>query len=124
MMSLGSIHQMSRETGKRAAQMAMMPYVPIHEEEIYTYPPFPFPNIGDHRPKGWELVDTLFCDSSGFGAEDEPALSVRQLRRKLIELQRSDKAYGYAVIEVGQFQLHLGVFERRKHKSLGDKTDE
>jgi hypothetical protein len=120
MMSLESIKQISRESGKKAAQRGLFPYVPIHEDEIRTYPPFPFPNLGSHRPKGWKLVDELFVDSSGWGAGDEPALSVRQLVAKLLELQASDKTYGYGIIETGQFQLYLGVFERRKHGSLGD----
>jgi hypothetical protein len=116
MMSLATIHALEREVGKKAAQEARMPYVPIHEDEIKTYPPFPFPHLGDHRPKGWELVEELFCDCSGWGASDEPALSVDQLKRKLIELQRASNAtYGYGVTEAGQFQLYLGVFRRRKY---------
>lgn len=123
MMSLGSIKAESRRTGQRAAQQAMMPYVPIHEDEIKTYPPFPFPNLGDHRPRGWKLIEELFVDSTGLGADDEPALSIRQFKDKLIELERSDKAYGYGITEAGQFQLYVGVFERRKHASLGDNTN-
>jgi hypothetical protein len=122
MMSLESIRAETRKVTKQASRLYFQPYVPLHEDEIKTYPPFPFPNLGDHRPKGWELVDTLFVDSSGWGADDEPAMSVRQLVKKLIELQRSDKTYGYGIVEEGQFQLHLGVFERRKHSSLGDKS--
>lgn len=121
MMSLESIKHESRESGRRAAKAGRFPYVPIHEDEIKTYPPFPFPDLGEYRPAGWKLVDTLFVDSTGMGADDEPALSVRQLINKLLEFQRSDKTYGYGVIEAGPFQLYLGVFERRKHRSLGDK---
>jgi hypothetical protein len=112
---------MSREACRKAAKAGLFPYVPLHEDEIETYPPFPFPNLGDYRPKGWKLVDTLFVDSSGFGADDEPAMSVRQLKAKLNELQRSDETYGYGIVEAGPFQLHLGVFERRKYRSLRDK---
>ena len=120
MMSLATIQHLSRETGRKAAQRHLQPYVPNEEEEIRSYPPFPFPNLGDHRPKGWKMVDQLFVDSSGWGASDEPALSTNQLIAKLLELQAADKTYGYGIIETGQFQLYLGVFERRKHRSLGD----
>lgn len=120
MMSLATIEYLSREAGRTASQKGLFPYVPIHEDEIKTYPPFPFPNLGDHRPKGWKLVDTLFCDSSGWGADDEPALSEKQLVAKLLELQGSDKTYGYGIIEAGQFQLQLGVFERTKYGRIGE----
>jgi hypothetical protein len=117
MMSLATIHALEREAGKNAAQEGLLPYVPIHENEIETYPPFPFPILGDYRPKGWELVEELFCDSSGWGGSGEPALSVPQLKRKLIELQRANNAtYGYGVTEAGEFQLYLGVFKRRKYR--------
>lgn len=122
-MSLATIEHLSRKSGMEAAQAGLFPYVPIHEDEIKTYPPFPFPNLGSHRPKGWKLVEELFVDSSGWGADNEPALSVTQLRAKLLELQRSDKTYGYGVTEAGQFQLYLGVFERQKHRSLGDQVN-
>jgi hypothetical protein len=113
---------MSREACRKAAKTGMLPYVPLHEDEIDAFPPFPFPFLGDYRPTGWKLVEELFCDSSGFGASDEPALSVEQLKRKLTELQRTEgKAYGYGIIEAGQFQLYLGVFERRKYRSLGEQ---
>jgi hypothetical protein len=112
MMSLAAIQDESRRAARRAAKAALLPYVPIHEDEVKTYPPFPFPNLGDHRPKGWKLVEELFVDSSGFGEDDEPALSISQLKDKLIKLQGSDKTYGYGITETGQFQLYLGVFER------------
>ena len=103
MMSLSSIRQMSREACRKAAKAGAFPYVPLHEDEIDAFPPFPFPFLGDYRPKGWKLVDTLFVDSSGFGEDDETALSVPQLKAKLRELQRSGKTYGYGIVEAGPF---------------------
>ena len=114
MMSLEYIREINREVGEQASREARIPYNPFNADEINTYPPFPFPNLGDHRPKGWELVEELFVDSSGLGASDEPALSVDQLKRKLIELDAKSETYGYGITEAGQFQLYLGVFKRRK----------
>jgi N-acetyl-anhydromuramyl-L-alanine amidase AmpD len=45
------------------------------------------------------------ADASGLGGENEPALTVRQLKARLTR-------YGYAIVEVGQFQVVIGVFER------------
>ena len=62
------------------------------------------PNFGDYRPAGWELVDELFVDNSGFGGSDEPALTVKQFK-SLVE-----KGFGYAIIDEGQFQIWIGKF--------------
>lgn len=108
MMGIETIKQMSREAGERAAQEDMRPYM-LDDGEIDTFPPFPFPNLGDHVPDGWEEVERLFVDASGMGADWEPALSVGQFKDALRE--REGKGYGYAIVEVGQFQIYVGVFE-------------
>jgi hypothetical protein len=55
-------------------------------------------------------------DSSGFGADDEPALSTSQFNRELLRLLEEAEAEGrcvaLAVTDVGQFQLYVTVFER------------
>lgn len=107
MMSLGTIHAMSAEAARKAKSKNLRPYI-VRNKNLST--PFPFPNFGDYRPKGWELVDTLFCDASGFGSEGEPALTVEQLRDRL------QIGYGYALIEVGQFQAYVGEFKQVKSK--------
>lgn len=90
------------------------------------------PFIGDRWPRGWKPVDlrewfpeangwdpkgvypdanrgkgAFFVDLSGFGAEDEPALTLEQFAA----LARP--GFGYAVVEAGQFQGHVAVFEPR-----------
>lgn len=57
----------------------------------------------NHVPDGWKLVDDLFVDSSGYGG---PALSVDQMKSEMV-LDR-----GYAINDIGQFQLHVGVYRR------------
>lgn len=117
MMSLSEINRMSDEAASEAARDGKVPYVPFGEDEIENYPPFPFPNLGKYTPRGWKLVDTLFCDSSGFGGDNEPALSPKQLVAKLVAFDRNGKEYGYGIVEAGQFQVRLGVFQRRIVKS-------
>lgn len=110
MIDLATLKAMSSERAQAAAKQRLIPFVPFDAAEIEGWDSFPFPNIGDHRPEGWELVDTLFCDSSGFGATNEPALTATQLKDKLLE--NVSHGYGYAVIQEGQFQLYVGVFKR------------
>jgi len=65
------------------------------------------PNFGDYRPKGWTLTEKHFVDKSGFGREGEPALTVDRF------VSMVQKDFGYAIIEEGQFQVYVGVFERK-----------
>ena len=117
-MSLDQIRHLADESAKAAAKTKKQPYTPYNAEEISRYGtevPFPFPNLGSYRPKGWKMVDDLFVDSSGWGSDDEPALTNEQVKRKLVEYL--EHGYGYAIIEEGQFQLTLGVFARVTAKS-------
>ncbi len=112
MMSLSTIHEMSREQAAKASKAHKKPFI-VEAEDLDLWrggtetPSFPFPNIGDYRPKGWTLVDTLFVDKSGCGSESEPAMNLRQL------LARLEVGKGYAIIEEGQFQLYLGEFVQK-----------
>jgi hypothetical protein len=102
---------MSAEQAAMAAEANLTPYT-VEQEDIDDWKSgarrlrFPFPNIGDYRPDGWELVETLFVDKSGFGSPSEPALTIEQLLDRLVA------GKGYAIIEEGQFQLYLGEFVR------------
>jgi hypothetical protein len=115
MMSLEAIKELSDEAAQEAAEEVKVPYIPFNRAEIEGYTRFPFPNLGSYVPEGWELLEDpapLFCDSSGFGAENESALTPKQLIKALLELYDKDSGYGYAIIEVGQFQVYLGIFRR------------
>ena len=107
MMSLQSIRSTNRESAEVAAEKDLRPYVVEREDlEDQAFPPFPFPSLGDHRPEGWELIESHFVDSSGFGRPGESALTVEAFVKKL------KPGMGYAIIEEGQFQLHVGEFKR------------
>ncbi len=111
MMSIEYIQAESRRAARRSAREHKGPFV-FAPHDLDSRQPFPFPFIGCRVPRGWKLRESLFCDSSGFGAPDEPALTVDQLRAKLRELHAAEPGLGYAITEVGQFQVYLGVFER------------
>lgn len=86
------------------------PFLVEDREQIEAMPPFPFPAIeGDDLPDEWEPTGTvLFCDSSGFGLPGEPALTPEQLRAEL------RVGYGYAITDMGQFQLYVSEFQVRQ----------
>ena len=106
MMSLEYIEELAREAGVTAEEPGKEPYWLDDEWKKQHWPPFPFPFLGDYCPEGWELVDEFFCDSSGFGRDDEAALSGSQF------LEKCEAGYGYAITQAGQFQVYVGQFRR------------
>ena len=112
-MDIAEIKTASRDAAILAAAKKKQPYVPFDEKEIQTSNAIEhIPNLGDYRPKGWKLVDKWFCDNSGMGSEDEPALTIAQLNAKMLDKYNEGHTYGYGVIERGQFQIWLGVFKK------------
>ena len=111
MRSLSTIAALARQQGRRAARAKWLPLV-VEEDDMpddgrlsaylrHT------PNIGAYRPKGWRLVERLFLDKTGDGAEDEPALTFGQFLRKV---RRAGPGSGYAIIKEGEFQVYVGRF--------------
>ena len=58
-------------------------------------------------------LDTLFCDISGFGRPDEPALTLKQFQAKVQEFLDEDttRPLLVAIEEHGQFQAHVAIWE-------------
>jgi hypothetical protein len=110
MLSVEYIVSERQKEAKRASRQHRVPYI-VEREDIASMPPFPFPKLGIYVPKGWKLTDTYFVDSSGWGEEGESALTAKQLLSKL------KVGYGYALREVGEFQVVVGEY-------LKDGTDE
>lgn len=67
---------------------------------------FKCPNFRGYRPKKWKLTETYFVDNSGFGRDNEPALTAKQF------VEHVKAGCGYAVIASGQFQVFVGEFMR------------
>jgi hypothetical protein len=111
MWSLEMIEHLNQQAAKKARRQHNEPTVPT-QEEIESYPPFPFPQLGPYVSPGWERVEgpEWFVDSSGFGGDDEPALSVRQFKDVLRRYVTDNPDHGFAIVEAGQFQLYVNAF--------------
>jgi len=114
MMSLQAIRALSAEQAERAAEEELTPFVPFNVEEVESWDRFPFPNIGDYTPPGWERVEGAewFVDKTGWGSEGEPALTVRGFQAALVEYVRENPRHGYAITEEGQFQVYVTAFRK------------
>jgi hypothetical protein len=67
---------------------------------------FKMPFLGVYLPKGWESIAVHFVDSSGWGSENEPALTVK----KFLKLVK--KGNGYSLRSAGQFQVYVNEFKK------------
>lgn len=113
MFSLETIKQMNEERAEEARERRLEPYLYNGNPEYLKR----IPNIGNHRPKGWKLVETYFVDSSGFGTEGELALTFNQFAN------RAKIGYGYAIIEAGQFQVYIGEFVKiENNEKINNKS--
>lgn len=109
MMSIETIRAMSRKAAARAAKLRQVPLMVESEDlaDLEKHMTKNIPYIGDYRPRGYKMVERLFVDSSGFGAEYEPAMTQSAFFEKVRTL---GAGHAYAVIEAGQFQVYVGVF--------------
>lgn len=87
------------------------------------------PFLGDYVAEGWERdekIEPLFVDKSGYGADDEPALSLNQFKRKLDSFLASGDNFGFGIIEEGEFQIYIAVYrpDHRDFTHTGSLTND
>ena len=109
MMGIETIQQQARDAAIESAETNAVPFN-YWTMDVDGFETFPFPFLGDYVPDGWEEVDRHFVDSSGYGANDEPALSGSQFREIIKTRNALDMATGWAIVQVGQFQVYVGEF--------------
>jgi hypothetical protein len=128
MMDLETIRYMSRKRARESAARKVVPLI-IEQEDIDggVENIRGIPNLGDRCPRGWKRVKldeafepnrhavymgdnhnfgAYFVDS-GWGGDDGIAMSVNTL------LKRLKAGYGYAIVEEGEFQVKVGVFQKK-----------
>lgn len=97
----------ARRAGKRP--LSIREFSPDRTREFCARIPF----LGAYIPEGWERaegIEDLFVDSSGFGAENEPALSLGQFAKRLESFRQSGDNYGFGIFEAGEFQVYVRVY--------------
>ena len=64
-------------------------------------------------PAGWEEVGKeWFVDHSGFGQEEELALTFDQFMDELRQYVLDNPTHGYGITDVGQFQLWVTAYRQ------------
>lgn len=71
-------------------------------------------DLRDVETKGFEEIETLFCDSSGIGSESEPALTRKQALAKIEEIMEENQgtALFAGITNIGQFQVYVSIFKK------------
>jgi hypothetical protein len=72
--------------------------------------------------KGYELIDNVMVDNSGFGSSDEFADTQDQFKRRLKQLLTEHNTLYATITGVGQFQVYVGLFAKTG-KSIAKKID-
>ena len=116
MMDTATIRDFQRQAAQRAARQNKVPYVPFDESDI-DEKKLSIPNLGNYCPKGYKMIDDVMVDSSGFGSPGEPALTMGEFLDRMRNDLKEKKNLGYAIVEEGQFQVVVGVFEVVKAKA-------
>ena len=139
MMDLETIKYLNKKAGKQAREDDLEPKVLSYDEiveleEGSIEPIRSIPNLGTHIPSGWKKINVnnlkdkldlpswwysskilprgeLWCDSSGFGASDEPALNTLQLIKVISRLFKNKPGLGFGLYSTGQFQAGVRVFD-------------
>ena len=103
MMGLEQIVAENAKATRKAKGKGLQPYIAtVDGDERVRH----CPNLGNYVPKGGKVSNTYFVDNSGMGSEGEPALTFKQFLRKVEQFR------GYAISEVGQFQVHINEYKR------------
>jgi hypothetical protein len=111
MFSLAVIHHLNQQAARKARKRGAKPFVPAGPENVDNWPPFPFPNLGDYDPPGWERTEeSWFVDKTGWGEPWEPALTWDRLKDQLREYIAQNPGHGFGIVEEGEFQLYIGAF--------------
>ncbi len=109
MWSLRTIDQMSRAATDKAKRKGLKQPKLITAAQIEEMPPFPFPNFGHYEPLGWTECERWQVDSTGVD-KCGLAFSVEGFKRHLLEYIERHPTHGFAIVEVGQFQVYVGAF--------------
>jgi hypothetical protein len=137
---LAGLKYLNRKQGKEARADGSQPLVfdatDIKELDNDVTPIQHLPHLGDHKPNGWKRFNlgkikdqfkynykiysgdnsgygAFFC-SSGYGDKEEPALTIQEFIDSLKALWNKNSNLGYGITEAYQFQVKVGVFERKE----------
>lgn len=116
MISPLELRRLNARAAAKAAQASAQPFRFWDAEELAAFPVGAFSLVPRRPARGptgaWRLVDEVLIDVSGLGLDAELALTAGRLKAWIQGHLARGNPYGYGIVEVGEFQAVLGVFER------------
>jgi len=102
MWGLETMEKIQREAITRSRAEGKLLYKAISDKDgnVFSCP------ATTKKIKGYKLVNSYFVDNSGFGTDDEPALTPANFLNKV------RAGYFYGIISQGQFQVYIGEFKK------------
>jgi hypothetical protein len=77
------------------------------------------------KSQGYELIQYIFADSSGWGLDSEPALTPNQLLDKISDILNDNPTIYAYILDAGQFQVNIGIYKKtgkKTSKKLANNT--
>ena len=138
MYDLETIKQMNQDAGQNAMDQGLEPLkfnsVDMNNLKGGDITPIrSMPDLGDSVPSGWSRFNLgkikdkftynykihkddangsgAFFVDQGMGSENEPAMTISQFIKSLSEIWNMNKRLGFGIVETGQFQVKIGVFQ-------------
>ena len=138
MYDIDTIKQMNQDAGQNAINQGLKPLkfnsVDMNNLRGGDITPIrSMPDLGDSVPSGWSRFDLgkiknkftynykiykddangsgAFFVDQGMGSENEPAMTIPQFIKSLSEIWNINKRLGFGIVETGQFQVKIGVFQ-------------
>jgi hypothetical protein len=108
------MRRINQEAEDRARKKRLQALRLDSEAQLESWPPFPIPHLGgacEGIDAEHERIETLFVDSSGFGAEGEGALTGRQFKDCLLKMLGDNGPLMLGIEDQGQFQLYVAVWK-------------
>src|ERR1700684_756295 len=120
MYSLEAMDRRDQQVVKLARKNKKQPLI-LTPEDVQAWN-FSLPDLGSYVPRGWERVEdpiAWFVDHSGWGKDDEPALSLDQFKKVLLAHVQENPTHGYAIVETGPFQMYVAIFQLKDDSPAG-----
>ena len=109
MIDLDQIRKMKSKAAKAARADKTKPFVVYNNRDIerLSSQEIRLPFLGDYCPEGFYVMNEIFVDSSGFGSDSEPAMTLPKFFGMLDKL---GKPFGLAISEAGEFQVMIKIY--------------
>jgi len=97
---------------RQAVEEGIVPCIPSSTDDLDSWPPFPFPVVGNILPDGWKPAGQRWLVRTGNGDGDGLAMECDEFKRSLAGYIRRHPGHGFAVVEQDECEAVVAAFRR------------